>query len=282
MHDSATYTDDATGPFTPAPPRELVIAGHYISGARYRVQRINGTRNWFLTYTRAGGGQYIINGETFRCQEGDVILLSPGTVHDYGTSPDKELWDFYWTHFQPRDYWLDWLSFAESAPGLRKQTIPNPQNSNEIEEAFQRLLRRSQRAGTWQTSLSENALEEIIILIAQEAARSASHLFDTRVATVMQTIRDRYHEPLTVGSLAELVGLSPSRLAHLFKAQTGSALIETIIAFRLRQAARLLEFTDLPISTIASAVGFESSFYFSRQFRHNFGCSPSAYRRRTV
>lgn len=282
MHDSATYIDDTTGPFTPAPPRELVIAGHYVSGARYRVQRINGTPNWFLTYTRAGAGQYLINGQTLHCEAGDIILLSPGTLHDYATSTETKLWDFYWAHFQPRDYWLDWLSFPESAPGLRKQSIPLNQLGNEIEDAFQRLLKRSQRSGTWQASLSENALEEIIILIAQEAAHSSSHIFDTRIATVMQIIRDRYHEPLTVNSLAKVVGLSPSRLAHLFKAETGSALIATIIAFRLRQAARLLAFTDLPISSIANEVGFESSFYFSRQFRLHYGCSPRSYRQQTV
>ena len=46
----------------------------------------------------------------------------------------------------------------------------------------------------------------------------------------------------------------------------------------LRQAARLLLFTALGIEEVARQVGFQSAFYFSRQFKQHYGLSPSAYR----
>ena len=46
----------------------------------------------------------------------------------------------------------------------------------------------------------------------------------------------------------------------------------------MRQAARLLAFTTRDVDEIAGDVGFNSAFYFSRQFHRRFGMSPRAYR----
>lgn len=280
MHNSAMYVDEDSGPMTPAPPPEVLVAGHYVSGAKYRVLRPNGTRDWQISFTRSGSGCYQVGNELLVCNPGDIVLLLPGTIHDYATHGKAGKWDFYWAHFQPRPNWNDWLALPERAVGLKMQSIDDTQIVEQIERAFGRLLAASQGLGAWQAALSENALEEVLILVAQQAANVARTPIDARVALVMQTINDGFNKAWTVPMLAELVGLSPSRLAHLFKAQTGLALVETIITLRLRQAARLLEFSDLPISAIASEVGFESSFYFSRQFRAHYGCSPSDYRGR--
>jgi AraC family transcriptional regulator of arabinose operon len=95
---------------------------------------------------------------------------------------------------------------------------------------------------------------------------------------VLQVLSQRYPEPLSVAGLAGLVGLSPSRLTHLFKETVGASIVQTVLQLRLRQAARLLEFTDLTVAEIAAQVGFESAFYFSRQFKAHYGVSPSTYR----
>ncbi|MBC8074887.1 MAG: helix-turn-helix transcriptional regulator, partial [Chloroflexales bacterium] len=87
-------------------------------------------------------------------------------------------------------------------------------------------------------------------------------------------------DPVNVAALAREIGLSPSRLSHLFKQQVGSSIVETALALRLRQAARLLAFTQHPVATIAHEAGFQSAFYFSRQFKAYYGQSPSAYRKR--
>jgi AraC family transcriptional activator of mtrCDE len=47
---------------------------------------------------------------------------------------------------------------------------------------------------------------------------------------------------------------------------------------RLREAARMLRQSSLPVDTVAGRTGFASRSHFSRAFRDLFGQSPSAYR----
>jgi YesN/AraC family two-component response regulator len=52
-----------------------------------------------------------------------------------------------------------------------------------------------------------------------------------------------------------------------------------ILSIRIRNAQTLLETTEYNISNIASMVGYENAFYFSRLFKKQKGLSPAAYRK---
>lgn len=86
-------------------------------------------------------------------------------------------------------------------------------------------------------------------------------------------------EKLLVDDVAAAVGLSPSRLAHLFRAQTGQTIQGHLEVSRMQMAADLLRRTGFPIKQIAASAGFESPFYFSQRFRRWAGQSPLHYRR---
>ena len=238
-----------------------------------------GTRDWLITFTVAGRGLYRLAGQEFGCGPGDVMLLQPGTSHDYGTDPEAGRWDFYWAHFLPRPTWNPWLLWREQASGLRSVAVGETSTRRRIEEVFARLLRDVGAIDAWGERLAENALEEVILLVAGENARSSGEIIDPRVAQVVQEISRRYREPMTVAELAQHVHLSPSRLAHLFKEAVGESPIQMLLRLRLRQAARLLEYSTLSVAEIAAEVGFDSQFYFARQFRELFAMSPTGYRR---
>lgn len=48
--------------------------------------------------------------------------------------------------------------------------------------------------------------------------------------------------------------------------------------FRIQRACQLLLHSSLSVSAVAVSAGFADPFYFSRAFRREVGCSPSAYR----
>jgi AraC family transcriptional regulator, arabinose operon regulatory protein len=232
-----------------------------------------------ITYTLAGEGRYCLAGQTHFCCAGDIFILAPGTVHDYATAHPTQRWEFYWAHFTPRAHWLPWLRLPEPAPGLFIQKIEQRELKQRLDQAFIRLLRDSQGIGAWQAELAANALEEVILLLAQYQEKQNAPQLDERVETILAYLNQRFREPINIANLAALVALSPSRLAHLFKKQVGASIMETVLHVRLRQAARLLEFTALSAGEIAHEVGFQSGFYFSRQFKTYYGRSPTEYRR---
>lgn len=78
-------------------------------------------------------------------------------------------------------------------------------------------------------------------------------------------------------SFCEQVGLSRMHLHRKLKALTGRSTSEFLRLHRLKSAAKLLEHGEANIAEVGYAVGFNQPAYFSTAFKQHFGCSPSAY-----
>ena len=83
---------------------------------------------------------------------------------------------------------------------------------------------------------------------------------------------------LNPGRLAQLSGISRSRLYRLFEAEGGVA--KAILAERLRVVRRALSdpLDQRPIARIAEAAGMPDASAFGRAFRRDTGLSPGAFR----
>lgn len=104
---------------------------------------------------------------------------------------------------------------------------------------------------------------------------------DHRVIRVIELIESRPSAELAVGSLAEAVRLSPSRLRRLFVAHTGLTLSRYIKRAKLRRADDLVRTTFLSVKEIAAAVGLHDESHFVRDFKSLYGSTPTE-RRRTA
>jgi AraC-like DNA-binding protein len=87
-------------------------------------------------------------------------------------------------------------------------------------------------------------------------------------------IRAHYNEPLRVGELAELAGMSAASFHRHFKAATAVSPLQYQKSIRLQEARKLL-IGDLDASSAAYAVGYESPSQFSREYARLFGASPA-------
>jgi len=101
---------------------------------------------------------------------------------------------------------------------------------------------------------------------------------EDRIKRACEFIEQRLNEPLRLSTVAAAVNLSPSRFAHLFRANAGMSFTRYVHAQRLNHAAALLAETGLPIATVAESVGFESQSHFNHLFRRYFGVAPHVYR----
>lgn len=101
---------------------------------------------------------------------------------------------------------------------------------------------------------------------------------ERRIQNVCEAIEADYKRAWTIGSLAELVNLSPSRLRHLFKAEVGKTPAQFLKEVRLREAALLLSETFLSVKEIMNRVGFIDESHFGHEFKKAYGLAPSKYR----
>jgi transcriptional regulator GlxA family with amidase domain len=107
-------------------------------------------------------------------------------------------------------------------------------------------------------------------------------LTDRRIQVVLLLIEENFHEPLAIADVARAVNLSPGRLAHLFKSETGVAVQQYLTQIRLANAKHQLETSFLSVKEIAASVGFTSVNRFTTSFKSMIGMTPAQYRKRAV
>src|SRR5215203_2137790 len=102
-----------------------------------------------------------------------------------------------------------------------------------------------------------------------------------RIAHVISVMEADIDGCLTVTALAAAVNLSPSRLAVLFRQETGVSPARFLHALRMERARLLLERTFLSVKEVMAFVGVNDPSHFSRDFSRHHGVAPSRLRERS-
>ena len=99
-----------------------------------------------------------------------------------------------------------------------------------------------------------------------------------RLVAARAMIDERWHEKLTLDSIARACGLNRAKLTRGFRELFGRTIAEALAERRLGQASRMLLTTDKPVSSIGYENGYLNNASFARAFSRRFGVSPSDYR----
>jgi AraC-like DNA-binding protein len=100
-----------------------------------------------------------------------------------------------------------------------------------------------------------------------------------QIRPVLAYVDRHCRESITLGDVAEVVHVSPSRVRHVFKDVTGVSFKEYITQIRVAEAKRLLLGTDLSVAEIARAVSYTNLHQFYKVFYRSCAMSPGEYRR---
>lgn len=112
-----------------------------------------------------------------------------------------------------------------------------------------------------------------------EAAQLYEPVNPTLVKQMVNEIRERYTENITLASLAEKYGFSTGYISSLLKEELGLSFSEYITAKRIQKAKELLADSRLSIDMVAEQAGYHDYFYFTKVFKKTVGISPSKYRK---
>lgn len=103
---------------------------------------------------------------------------------------------------------------------------------------------------------------------------------EQEVSKVLNYIHSHINERIQLIQLAQLVNFNETYLCTIFRAHTGTSIINYINQTKIEHAAVELRSTKHQIKEIASDLGFSDQFYFNKMFRKYYGISPSQYRRK--
>jgi len=124
-------------------------------------------------------------------------------------------------------------------------------------------------------------LEGVLLDLLAEAPPRADGQ-DERVRRACAWMRERLDRNLPVSAVAAAIGLSASRLTHLFRRHLGCGVLRWRDQERMRRARELLATTGMPIVQVAERLGYQDPQYFGRVFRRLAGTAPGRYRQRAA
>ena len=97
------------------------------------------------------------------------------------------------------------------------------------------------------------------------------------VSKLLEAIRTRYGEKLSIESISEEMGVSASYLSRKFKEITGQTFLDFLNKYRVQQAITLLNTKEYRISEISEAVGFSDYKHFCSVFKKYTLKSPTKF-----
>lgn len=263
---------------TPWSPSTSLIADEFHRGVGYTNWRPFGSGDYLLIYTISGQGHFVTSEGVFESRPGKAILYYPGEAQDYSTTSALGEWNLLWVHFMPKPHLQDQLSWPRNRYGLHCLLLNEGETRDEFHNALQRVVRLCHRRFVGAEELAAHALAEALLWAGTVLRRGGAPGMDPRIRRAIDFLSAGKTEPFSLPATASYSGISVSRLAFLFKRETGFSPHAYWERHRLQRATRLLRVTGLSVSEIAQEVGFNDPFYFTNRFRRFTGYSPTAYR----
>ena len=202
-------------------------------------------------YVLDGGGRIQIGNDVFAITPGVMYLTAPGVSHSFGDSPTTLIT-------------LE-LKFVLADPWLREKTAELPPMvediTGELRQLLERILKEAEAARPYWRKLMELRLRELLLLLLQTAQGDPGE--EDPAALTLQPVLRYMQENLPKNITLE----DRAAAAHLY-----------LRCLRLDKAKELLRYSDLTVTQVSEALGFQSLHHFSKAFHHFAGCSPMAYK----
>ncbi|MDR6550724.1 ABC-type Fe3+-hydroxamate transport system substrate-binding protein [Paenibacillus qinlingensis] len=150
-------------------------------------------------------------------------------------------------------------------------------DSAAVLRCLEQLHVRNDAEGTlarWKQQLIFQELLHTIMLDRQMANEQGST--QLAVEKAIAYMESHYMDEISIRSLAQNQGISPSNFAGMFKKQTGMRPVEYLAHLRMQHAKASLAARE-GLKTVATKVGYRDELYFSRTFKKIVGVSPTLY-----
>lgn len=243
-----------------------------------------------LAYNISGTCRINISGTGAVLEEGDILLIPPGEIHEISSSGMNGKRCFIQFNITALDGFggiNDVVPLMENILVISKNA--NVQLQRSVEECIIRLIEEYEKKD-YAYALSLNArIFDIIVLISRSLApenRITSFHGERKNLTYLKQINRAFEyieknfaSKISLKDASKTAGFSEFYFSRIFKEYTGQNFQNYLSSYRIKQAEKLLKSTQKPILDIALESGFNSLTTFNRIFKKIKGCSPKFYRR---
>lgn len=217
----------------------------------------------------AGVGRFRWRGGEHLAPRATLMLMNPADIHT-GQAETEAAWGY-------RMVYLDAPLLAELTGEPLWHFDAAVAHDGACATEVARLI-----AGLWQAADGLSFDSQLLQLVqalrchARVRAGPAGQDAAMRFAPVLDFMRARLDQTLSLEQLAGVAGLSPFHFLRSFKAQCHATPQQTLMAMRLFEAKRLLALARAP-ADVAAAVGLADQAHLNRAFVRRYGVTPGRY-----
>ena len=236
---------------------------------------INNTENYVksnaytkILYVKSGISEIILKENPVLLNEGDSVIIPPFST------------------FQPSDISKNTAEFSYLSYFIHKNNFAFPKNTSLICKSSSDELSKTLKdffsiyiINSDIDYLLKKSLEYKILYHAEKAIEKSDRNIHPKLLPLISFIENNYSQNFTTADLARSANISESGVYKLFTAYSNKSPKQYIRECRLSHAVNLLLNSTKPIAGIALETGFYDQFYFSKEFKKEFGVSPSEYRK---
>ncbi len=254
---------------------ETIAARSVLHGWEFAPHR-HARLHQFLLIER-GSGQATLEGRIHALRPMRVVNVPVGDVHGFTFKPGTQGW-VVTIAAEMLDEVLTPSEGLRRVLAHRPWCARPPQIRSTMEQIFAEFAGRQFARAHILRGLSG----ALIGLVARELARHGSIPGGVAKSDLFQRfealLEQHFLQHWTVSEYAAALSITSTHLSRLTRAATGHAASHLILDRVIREARRNLVYTNLPVSTIAYALGFNDPAYFSRLFSGATGLSPRGFR----
>ncbi|MBC8152480.1 MAG: AraC family transcriptional regulator [Bacteroidetes bacterium] len=253
--------------------------GFFPKARHHYYQRPTGMSQVILLYCTDGLGWIQVPSGRVTIQAGSVFAIAPGIPHSYGADADNP-WTIYWFHLSGSQCAAVTMA-TKNERGTAPQAVRVGFSDERIRlfgEIVDALLNGYSQSNLLAANLTLSYFLASFILpetFQRGLATPGTSPTDKAIGYMQQNLSTT----ITLDNIAQSANLSTSFFCRKFRQDTGYAPIAYFNHLRIQRACQLLHFSDLRVNEVASRLGIDDPFYFSRLFKKQMGVSPAEYRK---
>lgn len=242
-----------------------------------------------FTYILSGKGKYLVDGETYDVEAGDIIMCNPGVKHkNIMVNPKEPTVEFFagFTDFHFRNMPANSIILKDNGHVLHTSAL----TKQEISKHCYEMIAENDSSQVGKYFMLKAHLMQILLLIVREITEEEdvnqkscnfeSYNKSYAVKRIINYLNENYENKISLDKIAHNMYLSPVYISKIFKEETGESPINYLIKIRLEKAKDILETSDSgSIKNIANSVGYDDVYHFSKLFKKYYGISPLHYKK---
>ncbi len=227
-----------------------------------------------------GSGTHIINGNAYEERTGDIFIMRLTDFHEFVHTKETENWVIE----IPTSYVSG--DIANMMMQVNGDIVTNLTNGDfeKAKSIYCMIEEVKDKKEKFYDLLKQHLTLSLILFILDRTdkniSKSASN--DERLYAIIEYINANIAQPeLSINSIAAKFYISRSYLSAFFKKNMGITLSAYLRKIRLSNAAMQLASTNKKVMDISVDSGFNSLTTFLREFKKEYGISPSDMRQKT-